>query len=181
MRNILRRFSRRPERPVVESAIGALLDRVGSDKGRWYGRLYDVLLEPVRDSVKCMIEIGIGTMLPTAPSSMVNYGGENYWPTRPGCARRRPAQASERSGKLAAMRPPGQRGVNHTAEVRRESRLQVHKSPRSFVAPRGRRPAFDPGRAGRRWRAGPSHRRWQRGCSAAARSPTPDTRRGKPG
>ena len=85
MRNWLRALRGSQEPRAVDSTIGALFDRVGSDKGRWYGRLYDVLLEPLRNSVQCMIEIGIGTMLPTAPSSMVNWAGENY---RPGASLR---------------------------------------------------------------------------------------------
>jgi hypothetical protein len=75
----------KPAENLGESPIGALFDRVGSDKGRWYGRLYDMLIEPVRDSVKCVIEVGIGTMLPTAPSSMRDWAGKNY---RPGASLR---------------------------------------------------------------------------------------------
>jgi cephalosporin hydroxylase len=57
-----------------------LLDRQGSDKGKWYGGLYDVLLYPSRETIRCVIEIGIGTMIPAAPSSMVGWGAENYRP-----------------------------------------------------------------------------------------------------
>jgi hypothetical protein len=41
---------------------------------------YDVLREPIRDCVKCVAEIGIGTMVSNAPSSMVDWAGANYRP-----------------------------------------------------------------------------------------------------
>jgi hypothetical protein len=76
---------RSPERSPNDLAIGKLFDEAGSDKGRWYGQLYDMLVEPIRDSVKCLVEIGIGTMISTAPSSMVDWAGKNY---RPGASLR---------------------------------------------------------------------------------------------
>jgi hypothetical protein len=75
----------KPKSNAVGGTLGALFDREGSDKGQWYGRLYDVLLEPIRDSVKYVVEIGIGTMVPNAPSSMVDWAGANY---RPGASLR---------------------------------------------------------------------------------------------
>jgi SAM-dependent methyltransferase len=73
-----------PENPQIDSpptiSIKVLLDREGSDKGNWYGDLYDVLLRPIRQEIKCLIEIGIGTMLPDAPSSMVGWAGKGYRP-----------------------------------------------------------------------------------------------------
>src|SRR2546422_3400056 len=65
--------------------IKELLDREGTDKGNWYGGLYDVLLQPHRREIGCVIEVGIGTMIPGAPSSMVGCGAENY---RPGASLR---------------------------------------------------------------------------------------------
>jgi len=73
------------ETASVHDSIRALLDREGSDKGRWYGGLYEVLLEPIRHTVRYVVEIGIGTMLPDAPSSMVEWAGPNY---RPGASLR---------------------------------------------------------------------------------------------
>lgn len=66
-------------------SIKALLDAQGTDKGRWYGGLYDVLLSPVREYIRCVVEIGVGTMVPGAPSSMVGWGADNY---RPGASLR---------------------------------------------------------------------------------------------
>jgi hypothetical protein len=77
-RRLAVRSAREPSGSGTE--IGRLLDGAGSDKGRWYGQLYDLLLEPMRDSVRCLIEVGIGTMIPTAPSSMVDWSGKNYRP-----------------------------------------------------------------------------------------------------
>jgi hypothetical protein len=71
-----------PEPPV---SIKALLDAQGTDKGRWYGGLYGVLLSPIRESIRCVVEIGIGTIIPEAPSSMANVGADNY---RPGASLR---------------------------------------------------------------------------------------------
>jgi hypothetical protein len=65
--------------------IKELLDREGTDKGRWYGGLYDVLLEPHRRTIACVVEVGIGTMIPGAASSMVGWGTEKY---RPGASLR---------------------------------------------------------------------------------------------
>jgi hypothetical protein len=55
-----------------------LLDSQGTDKGWWYGGLYDVLLQPVRTTIRCVVEIGIGTMIPDAASSMVGIGASHY-------------------------------------------------------------------------------------------------------
>ena len=82
---MLGRLLGRRARHRVESELGELFDAVGSDKGRWYGSLYDMLLNPVRSSTRCMIEIGIGTMVANAPSSMVAWSGMGY---RPGASLR---------------------------------------------------------------------------------------------
>ena len=66
-------------------SLTELLHREGSDKGKWYGGLYDVILRPYRESIRCVVEIGIGTMIPDAPSSMAGWGGEGY---RPGASLR---------------------------------------------------------------------------------------------
>jgi hypothetical protein len=65
--------------------IKALLDAQGTDKGRWYGGLYGVLLSPVRECIRCVVEIGIGTVIPGGPSSMAGVGADNY---RPGASLR---------------------------------------------------------------------------------------------
>jgi hypothetical protein len=46
----------------------------------WYGDLYDVLLQPHREAIRCVVEIGIGTMIPDAVSSMVGWGAAHYRP-----------------------------------------------------------------------------------------------------
>lgn len=61
-------------------SVKDFLDREGSDKGTWYGGLYDVLLQPYRQSIRCVIEIGIGTLIPDAPSSMVGWAADWYRP-----------------------------------------------------------------------------------------------------
>jgi hypothetical protein len=58
--------------------IGTLLDRQGSDKGLWYETLYDCLFDAKRADVLCLVEIGIGSLLP--PSGMIEWAGENYRP-----------------------------------------------------------------------------------------------------
>ena len=78
----VRRVAKMSE-PAV--SIKALLDAQGTDKGRWYGGLYGVLLSPIRECIRCVVEIGIGTMIPGAPSSMVDWGADNY---RPGASLR---------------------------------------------------------------------------------------------
>jgi hypothetical protein len=55
-------------------------DRSGSDKGKMYGGLYEVLLQPTRYAIKSLVEIGIGTLIPNAPSSMVGYASADYRP-----------------------------------------------------------------------------------------------------
>src|ERR1051325_4783348 len=56
-----------------QTSITELLNRAGSDKGRWYKGMYDVLLQPYRYAIDCMIEIGIGT-----PAVMAGYCSEDY-------------------------------------------------------------------------------------------------------
>lgn len=62
------------------TCIKKLFDQQGTDKGKWFGGLYDVLLQPYRETIKCVVEVGIGTLIPHAPSSMVGWGLENYRP-----------------------------------------------------------------------------------------------------
>jgi uncharacterized protein (TIGR02118 family) len=61
-------------------SIKDLLDQYGSDKGRLFGGLYDALLQPIRHQIQCLLEIGIGTLMPHAPSSMVGEGSNRYQP-----------------------------------------------------------------------------------------------------
>jgi hypothetical protein len=66
-------------------SIKALLDSQGTDKGRILGGLYGVMLQPAREYFRCVVEIGIGTMIPGVPSSMVGFGADSY---RPGASLR---------------------------------------------------------------------------------------------
>lgn len=61
-------------------SIKNLLDDSGSDKGKWYGGLYEVLLQPCRCAVKSLVEIGIGTLIPSIPCNMVGYVSSTYRP-----------------------------------------------------------------------------------------------------
>lgn len=73
------------EPTLSRRSIKELLDREGSDKGQWYGGLYDALLQPHREAIRCVVEVGIGTMLAEAPSSMLGWGSKNF---RPGASLR---------------------------------------------------------------------------------------------
>jgi hypothetical protein len=72
-------MTQRPDNSGCPS-IKELFDREGSDKGKWYGGLYDVLLQPQRQTIRCVVEIGIGTLLQDAVSSMVGYAADHYRP-----------------------------------------------------------------------------------------------------
>jgi hypothetical protein len=56
-----------------------LFDAEGSDKG-WHANAYDIVLAPHRQSVRSLLEIGIGTLIADAPSSMVGYAADHYRP-----------------------------------------------------------------------------------------------------
>ena len=64
---------------TAHPSIRELLEREGSDKGK-YGGLFDVLLQPHRQTIRCVIEIGIGTLLADADWSMVGFAAEHYRP-----------------------------------------------------------------------------------------------------
>lgn len=58
-----------------------IFERHGTDKaGHGYAKIYEPLLEPRRQSILRVLEVGIGTLIPNAPSTMVGYGPENYTP-----------------------------------------------------------------------------------------------------
>jgi hypothetical protein len=42
--------------------------------------LYGVLLEPFREQIRCVVEIGIGTVIPDAASTMFGIVNHNYRP-----------------------------------------------------------------------------------------------------
>jgi hypothetical protein len=65
----------------MTTPLGALFNKYGSDKDRnGYTPLYDSLFKNLRQSPVSLLEIGIGTMIPGAPSSMVGYSLPGYAP-----------------------------------------------------------------------------------------------------
>lgn len=65
----------------MKQTLRELIDLYGSDKNRnEYTPIYSSLFTPIREQPIFLLEIGIGTMVEGAPSSMVGYGGEGYKP-----------------------------------------------------------------------------------------------------
>ena len=63
------------------SDLGALFNHYGSDKDRnGYTPVYHSILKHLRDRELAILEVGIGTMIPGAPSSMVGYSLPGYAP-----------------------------------------------------------------------------------------------------
>ncbi len=61
--------------------LSQLFRKYGSDKDiNGYTDCYHTLLTPYQNSVEKMVEIGIGTMIPGAHSSMVGYAMDHYKP-----------------------------------------------------------------------------------------------------
>lgn len=61
--------------------LGDLFDKYGSDKVRsGYHTAYAKALGTKRKSIKAVLEVGIGTMIPGVHSSMVNYAAPHYLP-----------------------------------------------------------------------------------------------------
>lgn len=65
----------------MRSTLSDLFNKYGSDKARnGYAPLYRVLFEEMRSRYLNFLEIGIGTMIPGARSSMVGYALPGYAP-----------------------------------------------------------------------------------------------------
>lgn len=63
------------------SELGSLFTTYGSDKHRnEYTPMYHSILKHMRNKEIALLEIGIGTMIPGAPSSMVGYSLPGYAP-----------------------------------------------------------------------------------------------------
>lgn len=61
--------------------LGALFEHYGSDKTRsGYDTIYNTLLKNQRKRITSVLEVGIGTLNPDAPSSMVGYAAPHYQP-----------------------------------------------------------------------------------------------------
>jgi len=66
---------------VVHTKLGSLFTKYGSDKQvNGYSPLYSTLFSHLQDRSLQFLEIGIGTMIPNAPSSMVGYALSHYRP-----------------------------------------------------------------------------------------------------
>lgn len=64
-----------------EADLGQLFRQYGSDKDiNGYTSVYHTLFDSKKDEPLTMLEIGIGTMIPGAHSSMVGYAADNYKP-----------------------------------------------------------------------------------------------------
>jgi hypothetical protein len=62
-------------------SLAAIFQRWGTDKTvNGYAGAYECLFLKVREAVTAMLEIGIGTMIPGAHSSMLGFAGEGYRP-----------------------------------------------------------------------------------------------------
>jgi hypothetical protein len=65
----------------VNRTLTELFTKYGTDKVRnEYVEMYERILDPQRDTVMRICEIGIGTLLPEAPSSMAGYCDSGYEP-----------------------------------------------------------------------------------------------------
>jgi hypothetical protein len=63
------------------SELGDLFNTYGSDKDRnGYTPMYHSILKHLRDREIALLEVGIGTLIPGAPSSMVGYSLPGYAP-----------------------------------------------------------------------------------------------------
>ena len=61
--------------------LNEIIDWYGSDKNlSGYTPIYHSIFHHLRDNKLNLLEIGIGTMIPEVPSSMVGYGIGNYKP-----------------------------------------------------------------------------------------------------
>jgi hypothetical protein len=70
---------------MISNNLRDLLDGYGTDKGRLYAPAYEVLLAPLQRTLETLLEVGIGTLIPDANSSMVGYSAPHY---RPGASLR---------------------------------------------------------------------------------------------
>jgi hypothetical protein len=61
--------------------LAPLFEKYGTDKlAHGYADFYEVLLAHRRTGIQALLEIGIGTMIPGAWSSMAGFGGPGYRP-----------------------------------------------------------------------------------------------------
>jgi hypothetical protein len=62
-------------------SLHEIFERHGTDKaGHGYAKIYEPLLEPRRETIRLVLEVGIGTMIHNAPSTMRGYVPDDYQP-----------------------------------------------------------------------------------------------------
>lgn len=63
------------------NSLRDLIHKYGSDKNdNQYTPIYHTIFNPIKNKNINILEIGIGTMIPNAPSSMLGYGSQSYKP-----------------------------------------------------------------------------------------------------
>jgi len=63
------------------NSLRDLIHKYGSDKNdNQYTPIYHTIFNPIKNKNINILEIGIGTMIPNAPSSMLGYGSQWYKP-----------------------------------------------------------------------------------------------------
>ena len=63
------------------ASLGSLFNKYGSDKDKnGYTQFYDSIFKNIRNQPVDLLEIGIGTLIENAPSSMLGYGLPGYKP-----------------------------------------------------------------------------------------------------
>jgi len=72
---------KQPPPPPPSGELYELFKKYGTDKGvNEYTEMYEAILSPARDQPLRILEIGIGTLIHDAPSSMRCYCGPGYRP-----------------------------------------------------------------------------------------------------
>ena len=101
------------------SQLSSLFASHGSDKDRnGYSSLYNALFLPLKDAPVTLLEVGVGTMIPGAHSSMKGYMPDSYQPGASLRAWRDFFQNGEIHGVDVAPRLPVLGAAHHHAPLR---------------------------------------------------------------
>jgi hypothetical protein len=65
---------------MTSISLTDLLRQEGTDKWKWYGAFYDAALSDRRFAIHSVLEVGIGTLVPDATSTMVGWATPGYRP-----------------------------------------------------------------------------------------------------